>query len=1818
MAEIDSLEIVIQDTVKDVNRNLDALIGKLGIVVKGISAIKTGKGLESFSKQAESISTSMNEVSESAKNVSKQISSAMNNVKKSMGGMDKPVEQVKKSISDIVKEISEKTIDITPELNMSNISGEIKKYETQLRNSQNALSRILASNSADKQVKGIERLIIRINEAQNALKKIKSDSTDISSFAPYEYNGKKFSNVDDFMAAKRAAEQAKESINNLGNTAERVGKEVTNAWNGVKIPDELKQNIQETSNQISEFEKALKNIQPLKFSGNFYEMEKWVSDLQSGLEKLYTKQERLNDLGVKPDTRGMKNLALDIEQITKTLDLYEKKLDEARAAGKLEIQIPSIDAPVDQIVSKTKILKDNLANMKINLSPDSLQEIEKQIEKVKQAYLSLVEKMGKAANVTPFYGASADFKKKQIELSALRQRYQDLINKQKELTVSGQSTASKLSFLSEKVSSLARFFDRLNQALKNTIGKLLSFKNHTEKATKKTNSFIVALGKLYAAVWALRRVFNGLWGSIEKSIDYIETLNYFDAAFGQVAENADLSQWKQLGYDSAEAYYNSFSSRAKELTSKMSGFFVGKNGILEATKMPSLGIDPTQVMNYQAIFGQMSSSMGIASETALKLSDALTMIGADLASVKNMDFDKVWQDMASGLTGMSRTLDKYGVNIRNANLQQKLIELGIDANISALNQNDKALLRTIILLENTKYAWGDLARTINQPANQIRLLRANIASLSRMIGNLFLPIVAKVLPYINAFVIALQRLFTWIGRILGINISNISSSIGSAGDSIGDLIGDTEDENNSLENAADNAKKLKNNLLGIDELNILSEDQSDSLGEIDTSGIGGLLDDAFYDALAVYQDAWDKAFSNMENKANELADKIVEFAKYAFQPISKAWAAEGDFVVESWKNAFGSIKDLISSIGRDLMTVWQQDKTVDVLKDIFHIFGDIGQIVSNLADNFEYAWSKNKTGLHILENIRDIFGEIIHNIRIAADYTVEWSKKLNFSPLLEAFERMTRTIADKMGDISGIFTDFYQTVILGLAEWTIESGLPHLLDVIRGFVDKVDWEKLRKNLQEFWTHLERFGETVGEGLIIFIERISDALANFVNSPAFEGFLKMLENWMDSVSPEDVADALELILKAILAYKAVSGITSALKTVDSFLKIFKDSTLLKGIADIGKKIDGLFAKGGAATSDGGIFATLSNIASKIGGILTKIGGFAAVIGGAWTAIKNFFGMLDEGFNWVKEALMLVGIAITAVGAIILGAPAVVAGVVAAIVAAVGTAVVLIKDNWENIKEFFINLWNGIKETAINTWNSISEFFTSTWQSISSTAQNVWGGIRDFFSGIWDGIKNTAQTVWNGLTEFLENVWNFISKTAITIWNGISEFFRSIWDGIKTVTESIWGGITSFLENTWNFIKSTASMVWEAIRNVVIDVWNGVSETISSIWEGIKNFLSNIWESIKSIAVNLWNSVKSFFEDTWNEIKNTTENMWNAIASFLQETWQNIKGVAESIWNSIRDFLRGIWEGIKSIAESVWNAIFLFLKGIWENIRNTAETVWNGISELLKDIWNTIKKIAEDAWNAIKSTISNIWESIKTIASAIFNEIKDAISGVWDDIKTITSNVWELIKSTVVGTLEGIKESVSTIFDGIVDTIKGIFDGIIDFITGVFTGNWEKAWNGVVNIFKNAFNLIPSIAEGVLNGAINGINGLINGINNIGGSFGIWIPNIPSINLPRFAAGGFPEDGLFYANHTELVGQFSNGKTAVANNEQIIAGIEEAAYRGFLRAQAETSPYLADIAENTRRTAEKDMSVKIGDRDIVDSYRRGSTRMGYSFT
>lgn len=636
--------------------------------------------------------------------------------------------------------------------------------------------------------------------------------------------------------------------------------------------------------------------------------------------------------------------------------------------------------------------------------------------------------------------------------------------------------------MTNALANLASQGNRVGSSSNSIVNGLNRTSSAMARTRKSSISLAAAFGKFYASWWLVIRGASKLWDSIEDSMNYVEVLNYFDAAFGQVADSA-VSQWEDAGYDSAEAYYNSFSSRAKELTSKMTGFNVNDDGTLTATGNASLGINPTKLMNYQATFAQMSSSIGVTAETSLLLSQALTEIGADLASVKNMDFDKVWKDMASGLAGMSRTLDKYGVNIRNVNLQQKLFDLGIEENITNLNQNDKALLRAIILLDSTKYAWGDLADTLNQPANQLRLLDSNFNNLSRTIGNLFLPVVSKVLPYVNGLVIGLQRLFTWVGNLLGIDISGITSAVGDSAFDIGELIGETDDLTGSLGNAAKAADKLKRGVRGFDELNVITT-QTDSSSALSGTGLpSGLLDDAFANAFSEYQKAWDEAFSNMENRANEFADKVEKF----LQPVRD--------IIEDF-----AIGDFFKA-GQD---------TSNLVAGIFNFFADA-------IDNVDWKKIGNNIGDYLAGiNWTDVMDSVGNAAWEALKAAIElWSGMFEEAPietLLITFgtigfklgylkltkDVFKKTLADAVGLKStlagGLTLSISATLVIA---WTLKNLLKDEDSFIRKYLnenaysdedretykefDNFTWtENIKENFEEIkqgWSGLFDFGDT---------------------------------------------------------------------------------------------------------------------------------------------------------------------------------------------------------------------------------------------------------------------------------------------------------------------------------------------------------------------------------------------------------------------------------------------------------------------------------------------------------------------------------------------------------------------------------------------------------------------------------------------------------------------------------------------------------------------------------------------------------------------
>ena len=278
---------------------------------------------------------------------------------------------------------------------------------------------------------------------------------------------------------------------------------------------------------------------------------------------------------------------------------------------------------------------------------------------------------------------------------------------------------------------------------------------------------------------------------------------------------------------------------------------------------------------------------------------------------------------------------------------------------------------------------------------------------------------------------------------------------------------------------------------------------------------------------------------------------------------------------------------------------------------------------------------------------------------------------------------------------------------------------------------------------------------------------------------------------------------------------------------------------------------------------------------------------------------------------------------------------------------------------------------------------------------------------------------------------------------------------------------------------------------------------------------------------------------------------------------QELGKTILEYIKTAWNYVVENIdfpfEGMFEKIKKGIQAPWEEG----KGVFseEVGGNIASGILEGFSEMHKGLLpRTATNFFETAYQVICDVfgIHSPAENMKPIGSNILLGVVDGFKSKYEEFtKAITDFYNNRVKpwfSKDKWTFEGVKEGFSTAFSNAFEGVKALWNKFAEWINDKLTFNIDPLEIGGKKIFD-------------------------------GGEIKLG-------KLPQFRNGGFPEDGLFMANHNELVGRFSNAKTAVANNEQIVSGIEYGVERAVSRVLA---PYLANIEQNTRETANKEFGI-----------------------
>ena len=739
------------------------------------------------------------------------------------------------------------------------------------------------------------------------------------------------------------------------------------------------------------------------------------------------------------------------------------------------------------------------------------------------------------------------------------------------------NTIQGLGNLASSGSRISTVSDRASTSTKKLGNALSSLKDKLKSAHKSSKGFVSSIGMFYAKFFLVIRAVKKFGQAIGSAQDYIEEFNYFSVALDKVGKDS-ANQFKKAGYNSAEEYAGSFRKRFGKLQKQLTGYDVDYNtGDATNTFSHNLGLDLTEVMNYNAAIAQITNSAGMLGETSIATSKALTMLSADWASLSNLDTADVMQNFQSGLVGQSRALYKYGIDITSAGLAQTAMNHGITESIKNLSQQSKMQLRVLTMLEQSKVAYGDLARTINQPANQLRMLQAGFKKLSLTIGSLFMPIVQKLYPYMNAVVMVLQDFAQWVAKLAGIKLGDTDGSRKTPEvPDYSDAADDTDNVAKNMDKTAKKTKKAADNLQGFDQVNKLQDNSDSDSGDTDPSGGNANIDLSkdISDALKNYENIWDKAFKSNKNKAVELYKKMKK-------AILDAWEG-GDFTslgsaLANWINKgmrnipWTKIKKTTKKIAKSLATFLN-----GFVKDL-----DWTKLGENFSEGlntwFETSYTFFKTfdwlkfGQSIKEGITSAINTF--NAKLAGK---SLGAKLR-GMIQFAFGVMVNfpyeNLGKKIGDyINGFLEEMGEVrKNTGLTGWqelgkTISDGITGILDTIDTALSTVDWWEVGKAIGDFLSEIE-WGKTLLKVGKIIAKGLFNAL-----KVAISAFIR---------DPLGIAFKLSTVLIGVFAYKKLKILWESLKTVFSdgiSNSLISAKINSKGLTD---KFSGLGSKMGRA-------------------------------------------------------------------------------------------------------------------------------------------------------------------------------------------------------------------------------------------------------------------------------------------------------------------------------------------------------------------------------------------------------------------------------------------------------------------------------------------------------------------------------------------------------------------------------------------------------------------------------------------------------------
>ena len=1039
------------------------------------------------------------------------------------------------------------------------------------------------------------------------------------------------------------------------------------------------------------------------------------------------------------------------------------------------------------------------------------------------------------------------------------------------------SIASSLTPLASQLDKVGNAFAKLPPQLSKVVTQANRVTSANERQKKsymslssQMNSFMRNMAKLVS----LKAIADYLGNAVAKFNDFYEATDMFSVSMGEMTESA-----------------NQFINKMETL----------------------LGIDPTEAMNNMASVYSMVHSFGMASDKAYTLSQNLTQLGYDLASLRNMKTSETFTKLRSAMAGELEPVLQLGVDISQARLQQELLELGFNKQISTLSQADKATLRYIAIMKQLTYVQGNLGETLASPSNMIRMLKAQLNNLARDIGSLLYPALKMILPPLIAAVELIREFVQWIAKLMNVEVTFTDFS--SASDAVGGVTDALDDTTKATGKAA---KAFKNYIMGFDELNVIQKDNGSSGGSGSGAGAAGnILGDVDLSGYDMFKNYVGSSVDEIKAKLEKLLPLVSGIAAgFATWAISNAVLTalekikgEGSLieaVLKLWKNPIMAAAVAVGIIVARFVSLYQNSekfrKGLERVRALVYL----------AAEGFKQGWNISLTDGKLGESI-EYLKESLSNLgqSILNLLPESWQEGITsaFDSISKVVKKLDLDVWDLVTTLAGIGLIVSGHPVAGLAV----IGFEAISVAVRGLGSEN--QKTAFGMETDWFNSFK---SIGESVANFAAAAVTAIGNIINDIAiFVGWIK------NGVSE---TDRLDLQMNGNFIENFLMGIAQTIHNIGVFVG---------------------WITSGVDEADRLAIAANGNFAEKF--ILL----IADVINGIKEAVKWFGNLIDKisKFNPVSVGKNIID------------------GIAKGIVGKKSVADEAVKAVTNGIQEeaqtelgihspskVFKGYGGYIVEGLANGISATKDLAVNAIQSVSDAVKTIGSQLADENYGLGNG--SISLSIDASGKSMMETA-NALKRSVRTTNDSFGGWFKKMKTDLGDFTEGI-DAVTKAGKNISDGFKSS------------VDALTAASKSILNTHDGFVSAVSDIRSFVKKSVAEIENEYQynGFFSAAGLAIQKAFEGVY-LVFDKVSTAIKNVSDTIDSVKNVITTF-----NNLKTKVGELIDQVPM-LKDAYGSLKSFFSTLFSkdgGIGKIVSDGFDFIKTQANGVISWIKNKFS----------------------------------------------------------------------------------------------------------------------------------------------------------------------------------------------------------------------------------------------------